>query len=578
MDWESVLQEARSARDEEASASSSASSLLSSLEAYFAPWKEQLEIYASLIGSTRKSKEQPSMSNKEIVLGCRAALRFGICCMSIPDDEARSRFQDKAVAEYGWHRVLSMILSQERGDVKCRLLCAQLLSNLSTTNFATAYQILSEISTEPSQEEISAKVIEHVADKSQGIDKNLDENVYISPNWVDIILLGSRSGNREVLAASIAAIHNCIASLIGSDPDDSRDPTILIDKCANSSLLVSNVIRQLISSGSVEKMLPSKAAVEVEDAELADSATDWICLLLLQLVGLGKFPQMYKSIRGHQHGNEAKSLLPMILPEQLVLLHCIAKEAVDPSSSPVPGSETNIVLGGQAGWDSICFSISYLTEIFSEIHGNLFSNDAGALELAHSATIAILDIVCSTISDDGDLVKELRLFIGSDTQLLPEASQVLGRMVDILAKRSVGKKTRELKMSQHEQQLTTGLVRLVANLCYRCQPNQDLLRGISVPPSNVPNTDQASPPMERNALHVLLSATSYATACFTLREWSVIAIRNALHENPLNQKVVADLEAQQPVQTAALAGAGVRVNMDSAGKVTLKPVSEDEQE
>jgi hypothetical protein len=57
----------------------------------------------------------------------------------------------------------------------------------------------------------------------------------------------------------------------------------------------------------------------------------------------------------------------------------------------------------------------------------------------------------------------------------------------------------------------------------------------------------------------------------------VIAIRNVLEDNTINQEVVAALDAQNPVQSAVLDKAGVRVKMDEYGKVSLSPVKEDDE-
>jgi hypothetical protein len=63
-----------------------------------------------------------------------------------------------------------------------------------------------------------------------------------------------------------------------------------------------------------------------------------------------------------------------------------------------------------------------------------------------------------------------------------------------------------------------------------------------------------------------------------LREWGVIAIRNVLENNTQNQQVVAQLEAQKPVQSAALDRAGIRVSLDQQGKVNLSTLEENDNE
>eukprot|EP00538_Stauroneis_constricta_P003704 CAMPEP_0119554206 /NCGR_PEP_ID=MMETSP1352-20130426/6769_1 /TAXON_ID=265584 /ORGANISM="Stauroneis constricta, Strain CCMP1120" /LENGTH=85 /DNA_ID=CAMNT_0007600765 /DNA_START=24 /DNA_END=277 /DNA_ORIENTATION=+ len=77
------------------------------------------------------------------------------------------------------------------------------------------------------------------------------------------------------------------------------------------------------------------------------------------------------------------------------------------------------------------------------------------------------------------------------------------------------------------------------------------------------------PATDRTLLHILLSTTSFGHACFTLREWALVAIRNALEDNEGNQQVVATLEAQRPMEQTELDRAGVKVKMDDQGKVSV---------
>ena len=107
------------------------------------------------------------------------------------------------------------------------------------------------------------------------------------------------------------------------------------------------------------------------------------------------------------------------------------------------------------------------------------------------------------------------------------------------------------------------------------------MRTTLVPPTKknvAAESDKMPSNPSRNALHVLLSCTSFGTSCFTLREWCVIAIRNVLENNSDNQDVVAQLDAQNPIQLAALDHAGVHVTMDQQGKVSLSTLDENEDE
>jgi hypothetical protein len=56
-----------------------------------------------------------------------------------------------------------------------------------------------------------------------------------------------------------------------------------------------------------------------------------------------------------------------------------------------------------------------------------------------------------------------------------------------------------------------------------------------------------------------------------LREWTIVAIRNALEDNEENQKIVHDLQAQYVVNTPELQSMGIGLKMDAQGKVVVEP-------
>jgi len=74
---------------------------------------------------------------------------------------------------------------------------------------------------------------------------------------------------------------------------------------------------------------------------------------------------------------------------------------------------------------------------------------------------------------------------------------------------------------------------------------------------------------EKNGLHVLLSCTSLASGCFTLREWAVLAIRFALEKNQENQRIVEQLEAQDAADSTDIQGLGVKVEVNEMGEVKI---------
>ena len=73
----------------------------------------------------------------------------------------------------------------------------------------------------------------------------------------------------------------------------------------------------------------------------------------------------------------------------------------------------------------------------------------------------------------------------------------------------------------------------------------------------------------RNAIHVILSCTSLSFACFGLREWSIVALRNILEDNHENKEIVEKLRAQEAINTPDLHQMGLSVNVDQHGNVNV---------
>jgi hypothetical protein len=175
-------------------------------------------------------------------------------------------------------------------------------------------------------------------------------------------------------------------------------------------------------------------------------------------------------------------------------------------------------------------------------------------------------------------VADARSVIGRETSLISSCCKDLGRILDKALADNAGRKARELMLSPQDQQTAIMMVRLIGNIVYQCRYNQDLLR-ITPIPLEVEAVDEKSPPgrtnnglpIERTGLHVILSATSLAPACFTLREWCIVAIRNAVEGNDANAETVRRLEANQVLSdTPELRQIGVKIDMDAKGNVRVK--------
>ena len=141
-----------------------------------------------------------------------------------------------------------------------------------------------------------------------------------------------------------------------------------------------------------------------------------------------------------------------------------------------------------------------------------------------------------------------------------------------------GKKAREMELSEQDQHAAIVNVRLIGNIIFQCRHNQDLIRITPVPMLDVMVDDDNKSattatnevPTERTGLHVILSTTSLAPVCFTLREWCIVAIRNAMDGNAANAETCRRLEADQVMDdTPELQKLGVKMSLDKNGKVQI---------
>ena len=484
--------------------------------------------------------------SKDLILQTRYALRFATACLTIPDSKLRRSIQDEAVAEHQWHTVLVQILSLSNGDSKIRKSAARLLSNLITEHTENAMIIFSIVKPSPCEQTISNRLAEAVSETNPS-------STLLKSNWTDLMLASAKTGNREALGAVVATIHNGLTAL------SENDRSHVSQSLASDTLFTSTLLRQLLSARSIE----SHSAGEPESQ--ADDATEWITVLLEHLIRLGCLTNMYASILT---GNSDDGT---VLPEHLVLLHCI-HGAVE--EFMVGSTKSWHPLGGEM-MDGIISTHMFLAQQSGAIRQRMLveeqtrSMEPDELELSKAALTIILEIIATSLGDDSSsALAKLRLKVGQETSLIQDAGVDLGTIVDTLSKKNEGLKSRELKISLEEQRWITTVVQILGNLCFRCKPNQDLLRVTPVPIADfLPPVDG-----DRTALHVLLSCTSFSYGCFTLREWAIVALRNVLEGNDENQTLVEKLQAQQPQQNAELAKMGLKVDMDEHGKVKVVPL------
>jgi hypothetical protein len=176
--------------------------------------------------------------------------------------------------------------------------------------------------------------------------------------------------------------------------------------------------------------------------------------------------------------------------------------------------------------------------------------------------------------NDQCIVAEARSVLGRETTLIANCCEDLAQIVDVSLTKNSGKSARELQLSSHEQETAISTVRLIGNIVYQCQHNQNLLRSTVAIQMAELNAGRSMPDksvLNRTGLHVLLSATSLGPACFTLREWCIVAIRNAVENNEANIEMVRRLEANEALgDTPELQKMGVKVDLDDKGNVRVQ--------
>jgi hypothetical protein len=347
-----------------------------------------------------------------------------------------------------------------------------------------------------------------------------------------------------------------------------------------------------------------------DDGGPIDDAGEWILVLLVQgLVRRGHLRTLYVSLSGSS--TEEEHQVPHqcygALPEHLVLLFCVQHFLHAPSHHDNSTALLELCCVPSDTVDTVLF----LAEVYSELSA---ASPASHLERQHttlphwvgspllmerfSVKLRILELVADLLQRDSspcDLDRHLREALGGHVSFLRRLSADLAWLVDrYLPSTQKSQNFAEspalnsrpanagLIIPPQDQEWLTSLVRLLGNLCYRCRSNQDQMRLIIVPPLSSFAVDTTAATSQglmgptnldrRNVLHVFLTSTSLAPYCFTLREWAVVAVRNALEDNAENQSILAQLQAQQSVSSAAHADMGIRIDFDAAaGTVRIVP-------
>jgi len=525
-------------------------------------------------------------ATKVLIVDTRIALRFVLCLLGSGSASTIEKVQSAAIMR-GIHKEISWLIAQQGCDTKIRITAAKTLCNIGTSNPAASSCILQDISWSPTCHEASKMMLKRLSlDDQKQTPLSNDAST-----WMEMIHAAGSSIERNALAAIAAALHNCIAC----KHDD--DLYQIGKSIASDKLLCSNLMRYILPSSVIKPngREESSSNKDVQTQDHSDDATEWIARLIESLSAIGILPFLYKSLGGSCPQDDRDT---GITPEQLILLHCIGNSVEEYSRTLNTSLATGTnPLGGTSGDDDerILLTFEFLAKQWIafrldkmgrlEQHGGEEQyRYAGEEDCIENALILIIDIISGACIDDNNiaLFSKVRHHLGTNTDLLQESLLELGLLVDRLGIENKGINARELKISDDDQRLVTSIVRLLGNVCFRCKENQDIIRNtnVPVPRINIPyveeytqfsSADDRSPANIRHGLHVLLSCTSFAYGCFTLREWAIVAIRNILDGNEMNQKEVEKLEAQQALQTPELKKLGVKVNLDKRGQVYVTP-------
>lgn len=550
----------------------------SQVRLHFPHLRDLLREYCTMLDGAAGGAVVTVEEKKKLVLKTRAALRLALSCSSLKDSETRNRMVNEAVVQAAWHDPLVYLLSHSKGDAKCRVLGSQLLSNLVTSHYDAAQTITAHLPISPSKDSVDASIRESISSEESPF------STIVEPTWVDMMLACAHSNNRQALTGTIAALHNALLSLGNTEIKPNNPQIQFASNVASNEMLVSTLLRQIISMHSmkqaIEKMKDAdgdaKGSLEKEEESLADAATEWISFVLVKCCKLGFLSNLIASAGGTTADQLAVSELRLV-PEHVVLLQCLRSEM----ESPQIGKDSAL-LGGEAGSQSIIETHLFLATLYNSLRQRHTIDSITASEgqadpeiaLNSAAIVTILEIQASSLAQDSPSISSTRVKLGEiGCSLLQDSARDLGTLVDSISARNSGRKSREFYMSDEEKSAMTALVQLIGNACFQCRQNQDLIRSTVVPNSRilVIPSDDGNSEEERNGLHVVLSCTSLAHTCFTLREWAVVAIRNLLDNNELNQAVVESLEANQPVQSAELGDLGIKVNLDPKGNVSVEP-------
>ena len=534
------------------------------------------------VSSSGVSSPPPLKKQKDAILLVRTILRFWFVTLGVARQHrltVQRLYTQPALLD-----ALGTVVVQRNNEAKGEgvqqhykstvVMACRLLTNLVTNNPQTSKQVLQHWKWQPDS-------------YSQQRECLLNENNDAVIHWLDF-LLAAATTDRSALAALVIAWYNALQA----NQEDSA--TKYIKAITSAPLVISNLIRHALPSQAVLTSSSSSSRNDNKRQNAQDEATEWITMLVCLLCQKGSLANVYQATTGllsQQYNDKAAAAWQtVVVPEQVLLLQLLHAQVED--SKPEEAShllgdtierlEENVRFLAKDLYGAIRQAVLQKKNkpVFDKVSLTLSSSndETTTATLSRTALSLVRELLAEILVQDTSTTQHLRDMIGKDESIAAIWIQDLAYYFDHVQERFQGRPAKEIVLTQEEQRIFISLVRLLGNLCHSCKVAQNLLRQIKVPLPNISTGEgvqEGSDASSRTGLHLLLSCTSLSHTCFTLREWSVVAIRNALEDNLDNQAVVAELQAQQPAPSAPLAEMGMRVQLGTNGKVSLKPIEEE---
>jgi hypothetical protein len=466
-----------------------------------------------------------------------------------------------------WHDVLLRLATK----AAFRILC-----NTVTQNIDTTHRLLTLVQDEPPMMMIigsndnnsGTTTIDHDDD-----DNDDDKKYRSSWNWVDLLLSASYQGGGEgrvTLAAIVACWYNANILQLQhnnneNDHDDHHDD---VDRPPASSSSSSSLLLATFLRHAIPMTMQQQPEQHISPPLLPDEATDWI---RRAVVLYGRLHYQPTPVRGAFTSLAAHSIVPEHVVYLLLLRQTIDEcETTTTTTSP----KTLEALGSTNA--AIMDSLEFLAHLVTMKKSVNDDDDATSRGLRRDVCHLALEILNEALTDDdNDRATARRVAVGEVNGFVDRIVADLAVILDDWTTRSQQQQQQGSQSSRNaplltddQQRFVTNAVRLIGNLTYHCPSNQDRLRSVRL---SSPSSSTTDAQQQRNGLHILLSTTGLAPSCFSVREWGIVAIRNALENNATNQAVVERLRAESAVQTTALDDMGLQIAIGADGRATVTP-------